>query len=178
MSCASMLFINKIVCVCVPCVLGRFSCVRLLCTLWTVASQAPHPWDSSGKTVCFSYLLIDFWVFPAAHRLSAVAAGRVCSLVVVCRLLSHCVASRVAEHKLEGTWAPAVMECGLTSCGSRALECGLTTCGTQAELPCGMWIFSDQDWTCVSCIGRWTTGAQEKSDSIHLKSPKTTHRLL
>ena len=31
------------------CVLSRFSCVRLLATLWTVASRLLCPWDSPGK---------------------------------------------------------------------------------------------------------------------------------
>ena len=49
------------------------------------------------------FLLIDFWlcrVFLAAPRLSVVAVSTVYSLAVVHRLLSHCVASLVAEHKL------------------------------------------------------------------------------
>ena len=35
------------------------SCVRLFETLWTVARQAPHPWDLSGKNtgMCCHFLL-------------------------------------------------------------------------------------------------------------------------
>ena len=29
--------------------LSHFSCVRLIATLWTIAHQAPHPWDSPSK---------------------------------------------------------------------------------------------------------------------------------
>ena len=41
------------------CVLGHFSHVRLLVTLGTVASQAPHPWNFLGKNtgvVCYFLL--------------------------------------------------------------------------------------------------------------------------
>ena len=31
------------------CVLSRFSCVQLFVTPWTVACQAPCPWDFPGK---------------------------------------------------------------------------------------------------------------------------------
>ena len=61
--------------------------------------------------------------------------------IAVCRLLIA-VASPVAEHRLQGTWASVVVACGLSSCGSWALEHRLSSCGARAQLLHGMWDLS------------------------------------
>ena len=40
---------------CVSCLLSHFSCVRLFATLWTVARQAPRPWDSPSKNTAVGF---------------------------------------------------------------------------------------------------------------------------
>ena len=66
---------SKVLCVCVcvcVCVRERerererelLSCVWLFATLWTVACQAPRPWDSLGKNIgvgCHALLQRIFW---------------------------------------------------------------------------------------------------------------------
>ena len=56
---------------------------------------------------------------------SLVSANGGYSLAAVLGLLIV-VASLVAEHELQGTWAALVLARGLSSCGSRALEHGLS----------------------------------------------------
>ena len=68
------------------------------------------------------------------------------SLVVV-RMLLIAVASCVAEHRLEGTRASAVVALGLQSTGSVVVPHGLS-----CSVACG--IFPDQYQTHISCIGR------------------------
>ena len=60
-------------------------------------------------------------------------------LFVAVHVLLIAVASLVAEHGLQGTWASVVVVHGLSSCGSRALECRLSSCGAWALLLHGMW---------------------------------------
>ena len=59
-------------------------------------------------------------------------------------LFSIMVASLVAEHGLEGTWASVVVVCGLSSCGTGALEHRLHSCGAglSRSVTCG--IFPEQ----------------------------------
>ena len=51
------------------CVLNRFSHVQLCATPWTVAHQAPRPWDSPGKNIgvgCHA-LFQDFFLSPGLN---------------------------------------------------------------------------------------------------------------
>ena len=53
---------------------------------------------------------------------------------------SHCgEASTVAEHRLQGVWASAVLVHGLSNCSSWALQHRLNRFGAQAWLHHGMW---------------------------------------
>ena len=58
----------------------------------------------------FTYLFWLPWVFAAECRLSLVVESRGCSLIVVHRLTA--VASLVAEHRPEGTWASVLRHVG------------------------------------------------------------------
>ena len=49
-------------------------------------------------------------------------------LVVMCGLFIV-VASPVAEHRLESTWASVAVVCALSSCGCWTLEPRLSSCG-------------------------------------------------
>ena len=46
------------------CVLSHFSCVWLFATLWTVALQAPRPWDSPGKNTGLGCHALFQGIFP------------------------------------------------------------------------------------------------------------------
>ena len=48
----------------VACMLSRFSRVQLFATLWTVALQAPRPWDSPGKTIGVDCHALLQGIFP------------------------------------------------------------------------------------------------------------------
>ena len=61
-----------------------------------------------------------------------------CSQVAELGLLIA-VASLVAEHRFQGTWASVVATRGLSGYSSRALQGWLHSCGTQAELLLSMW---------------------------------------
>ena len=91
-----------------------------------------------------------FWlhqVFAAARRFSLAGAIGGYSLVVVWWLL-FVVASLVAEHGLQGVWAPQLWGMGLVA--PRHVESSQT-----------------RDLACVPCIGRWILNHQptRKSDS-------------
>ena len=46
----TVIYVCVCLCVCMhTCMLSRFSCVLLFAILWTVAYQAPLPWDFPGK---------------------------------------------------------------------------------------------------------------------------------
>ena len=63
------------------------------------------------------------------------------------------VASLVAEHGLQGTWASVVASCRLSSCDSRALEHRLGTSGPQVSFSVACGIFPDQGWN--PCFLHW-----------------------
>ena len=44
--------------------LSHFSCVQLSVTLWTVARQAPRPWDSPGKNTRVGCHTLFQGIFP------------------------------------------------------------------------------------------------------------------
>ena len=46
------------------CMLSHFSCVQLFVTPWTVAHQAPLPWDSPGKITGVGYYALLQDIFP------------------------------------------------------------------------------------------------------------------
>ena len=77
------------------------------------------------------------WVLVAAGGLSLVAAVGLLFLVI-CRLRIE-VASFVAEHGLQGTWASVVAASKLSNFSSQALEHRLSSCGSGAQLPHSMW---------------------------------------
>ena len=60
--------------------------------------------------------------------------------------------SPVAEHRLQGTWASAVAESGLSGCSSQALEHRPCSCGPAAPRPVGSFWVRDQ--TCVAYTSR------------------------
>ena len=78
---------------------------------------------------------------------SLVVESRGFSLVAVHRLLIA-VASLVAERRLWGEQASAVVVLGLSSTGSVVMVRGLS-----CSMACG--IFQTRDQTHVSCTGRW-----------------------
>ena len=84
------------------------------------------------------FFFFNFWLdLRCCVGFSLVASSRGYSVVTVCRLLIA-VASLVAEHRLGGTQASAVVAQGLNSCSSWALKHMLSSCGAW-ELLCSMW---------------------------------------
>ena len=69
---------------------------------------------------CVGFLWLC-WVFVAACFFFSCGARA-----------SHCVASLVAEHGLQGMPVSVVVMGGLSSCSSWALECRISSCGTRA----------------------------------------------
>ena len=86
----------------------------------------------------FIYLFLAMLGLPCCGDFSLVVVSGCYSLVVV-RGLLIAVASLVAEHGLQGSWASVVAAWGLSICGSWALEHRLNICGTWAQLLHGMW---------------------------------------
>ena len=80
------------------------------------------------------------------------------------------VASLVAEHGLQGTWASVVASCRLSSCDSRALEHRLGTSGPQVSFSVACGIFPDQGWN--PCFLHWQVDSLPLSHQGSLSNKK------
>ena len=90
---------------------------------------------------------------------------------------SHCGGFSCCGARALGMWASVVVECGLSSCGSRALERRLSSCGARAQLLHGMWDLPGPGLEPVSpaLAGRFLTtvppGKSQESFFVSLFSP-------
>ena len=83
------------------------------------------------NTVAFYLFIYGFAGSSLLHGLFSGCGSRVYSLAAVCRL-PIALASLVAKHRLQGTWASVAAAHGPSSHGSLALEHRLSGCGTWA----------------------------------------------
>ena len=125
--------------------------LRVSTTVYKIDKQQGYIVFSTGNyTIIFIFLII-LCIFGCA------GSSLLCGLFSSCgkrgllsgcgTRASYCVASLVAQYKLQGTWVSVVVACGL--------EQRIHSCGTRAQLLCGMWDLPRQGKGSNPCLLHW-----------------------